>query len=102
MRKLHRCLALGELSPLERFWVLSELSFGHWRITTGEGLPWGEPLRPDDELRGHWERWARHEEPAPGRAWGEHDWAVQRFERGLEPVPAFLAARYATRGPIVV
>ncbi len=92
VRTLHRELAAGEVTSEVRFRVLTALAFGPWKITTSGGLPWGEPLRPDDELRGHWERWARHEPPSPAREWGEADWAVQRFEKGLDAVEAFHAA----------
>ena len=102
VRKLHRELSAGEISPMQRFQLLSALSFGPWRITTSDGSPWGEPSYSDEELRGHWERWARFEEPAPGREWSERDWAVQRHERGLEPVEAFMRAhadRRASQAP---
>ena len=95
VRALHRELAASEIPSLERFVILDCLAFGPWRVTSPAG-PVGEPLRSDEELHAHWEGWAKLEQPSPAREWGEADWAVQRFEKGLDAVEAFHAA--ATEG----
>jgi len=92
VRRLHRAVGAGEVSPMERFHVLEALTWGPWRITGPGGEPVGTASHTDEELREHWQGWARFEPPSLHRdEWGEADWAVQ-FEKGLDAVEAFHAA----------
>ena len=100
VRDLHSELSAGPLAPMERWNILWALTASPWRGLGAGGGPHGEPRYSDEELRGHWEVWARLAGPsgAVRTEWGAEDYAWQRFELGLEPAEAYREALAARHG----
>ena len=88
--------ARAQLTPHQRFLLRDALSFGPWRLTSMDGkfTPGGRRFE-DDELEQHWHAWARDEprNDPHRREWGPEDWAYRVFERGEDPVAAFVECR---------
>ena len=99
VRALHSELSSGPLAPMERWNILWALSASPWRGMGADGGPHGEPRYTDEQLRSHWDSWARQAGPSGAfrGEWGLVDWAWQRFQLGLGAEEAYresLAARH--------